>query len=527
MRRLADPAHRILSRPMASRLLLRPFARRLPHPARLSLLALAATFAAAGARAAAPAPFADVVNESGVQVMSARTRLGFESVHLPGSERMGLLGLTELVATGTDSWIGVGIYGAATGNRGGLFVPGVEVGFTPRLSENFALDLGLFAGGGGGHGAPVANGLMLRPHVDLVWRGPGFYTGPTMSVVHFGGGDISSVQLGWAFEMASDFRVRFADAGSGSEAGLPATGFGFSRIEATFTRDEPRHGSPDLDLGGPVAPFDLVGIRAEQVGDYATCGIEAAGAASGTVAGYAQALATLGLRWPLAGNRLELYTHLAAGVGGGGGLDTGGGVLLKGDVGAAWHLTDTLGLGLEAGLMHAPTGHFDTRSASVTVNWVLDPLPGAPRESTRMEWVAGVERYPAARKDGTTQTLDAAVLSVERFITPHLYVTGQAHSAFGGGAGAYSSGVIGFGAQAPIAPRWRLGAELLGGAAGGGGVDTGGGEIVQARGYVDFAFDRVLSLRLGTGKVKSVHGGVDGTEVDAQLVFRFGVDRPR
>jgi hypothetical protein len=511
---------------------------------RLATVACAAVLAASGVRAAdgdaaapaapaasaasSPVPaYVPVADDTRVQTLPARTRLGFENVRLPGSEDMGLVGLTELVSTGHDTWVGAGVYGAATGHRGGLFVPGLEVAWTPALSDNWALDIGLFAGGGGGHGAPVGGGLMLRPHVDLVWRGNGFYTGPTLSLVRVGGGDISSVQLGWAFEMSSEFRVRYADSGHGDEWDLPATGLGFDRIEAVVSRDVPRNGSPDLDLGTPVEPFELVGIRVEQTGDYATWGIEAAGGASGSVAGYAQALATVGLRWPLFDRRLDLYTHLAAGLGGGGGLDTGGGLLVKADLGAALRVTDTLGVGLEAGLVHAPQGHFDARTASVTLNWILDPVHGAPRESTTMEWVAGVEHYDAARKDGTTRPLDAVVLSIERFVTPWLYLTGQAHSAFAGGAGAYSVGVIGGGAQVPLSQRVRLGAEVVGGAAGGGGVDTGNGEIVQARGYVDFSLDRKIALRIGAGKVKSVHGGLDATMVDAELVFRFGVDRPR
>ena len=144
-----------------------------------------------------------------------------------------------------------------------------------------------------------------------------------------------------------------------------------------------------------------------------------------------------------------------------------------------------------------------------------------------MEFASGIERYQAARKDGTTHALEAIALQVNRFVTPNFYVSGQAHSAFAGGAGAYSVGLFGLGTQWPVAGRLRLGAEALAGAAGGGGVDTQGGALVQARAYADLALSDSLSLRIGAGKVKSVHGGVDAPVVDAALVFRFGVDRSR
>ena len=156
-------------------------------------------------------------------------------------------------------------------------------------------------------------------------------------------------------------------------------------------------------------------------------------------------------------------------------------------------------------------------------NW-FDTHPGTP---TRVEFGSGIERYRAARKTGGTESLDAVVLQVNRFVAPNLYVTGQAHSAFAGGAGAYSEGLFGVGVQLPVTQRLRLGVEALAGAAGGGGVDTGGGAVAQGRAYVDLSLTDSLSLRVAGGKIKSVRGsgGLDAPVVDAALVFRFGVDR--
>ena len=143
-----------------------------------------------------------------------------------------------------------------------------------------------------------------------------------------------------------------------------------------------------------------------------------------------------------------------------------------------------------------------------------------------MGWVAGAERYEAARKDGRRLPLEAVTLAVNRFVSPAWYVSGQAHSAFAGGAGAYSVGLFGVGTQWPLGASLRAGAELLAGAAGGGGVDTQGGALLQARGYADLAVSRSLSLRFGAGRVKSVRGGLSAPALDASVVFRFGVDRP-
>ncbi|MET0383368.1 MAG: hypothetical protein ABW032_08100 [Burkholderiaceae bacterium] len=466
-----------------------------------------------------------------------RLRLGGERVRLPGGERMGLVGMTALFSVGDEWWAGPAVYGAATGRRGGLFVPGVEGAWSHPFNTWMAIDAGLFAGGGGGGQAPVGGGLMVRPHVDLVFALPGFYTGPTWSLVRFPNGAIDSRQFGWMLTFDSSFRVRpIATLQAGAKTDGAATGLGFDRIDATFTRETPRAGARSTTGQPMTQAIGLVGVRAERTVDGPLwAGIETAGAATGGVAGYAEVLGTAGLRFPVIDHRLSLGVRASAGLGGGGAIDTGGGLLLKGAAGATLRVTESLGFGAEAGLVDAPRrAHFSARSFAVSMNWTL----GAPRpnpldswdarpatEATRTEFSAGAERYRAARKNGRTQALDAVTLQVNRFIAPMLYVGAQTHSAFAGGAGAYTVGLFGVGVQWPVASRLRVGAEAFGGAAGGGGVDTGGGKVVQGRGYADVALTDSLSLRVGGGKIKSARGGLDASVVDAALVFSFGVDR--
>ncbi len=543
-----------------------PFSARAPTTAptdrRLALstvaLASALAFHAAPALAqSAPSgpaePSADAAASS-IASTDARVRVGGERVRLPGGERMGLVGLTELFSIGGEWWAGPAVYGAASGERGGLFVPGVEGAWSHPFNSWLAVDTGVFVGGGGGGNAPVGGGLMLRPHVDLVFRLPGFYTGPTWSSVRFPTGQISSSQFGWMINFDSSFRYHPAGLmRDGAAANGSATGLGFDRVDATLTREKPFHHSR-LTSGAPMTQaIGLVGLRAEHTIDGPLwAGIETAGAATGGVAGYAEVLGTAGLRFPVIDDRLSIGVRGSAGLGGGGAIDTGGGLLLKGAVGATLRVTDTLGLGVEAGLVQAPRdGHFTARSTSVSLNWTLDapkpsPVGGwgdrGPAEATRMEFAAGVEHYRAARKsadvsahfystafrDGVpTKELDALSLQINRFVTPLVYVSAQAHSAFGGGAGAYTVGMFGAGVQVPVMTRVRLGLEALGGAAGGGGVDTAGGKVVQGRGYVDVGLTDSLSLRVGAGKIKSVHGGLDAPTLDAALVFAFGVDRAK
>jgi hypothetical protein len=214
-------------------------------------------------------------------------------------------------------------------------------------------------------------------------------------------------------------------------------------------------------------------------------------------------------------------------MGGGGDMPMGGGLLAKAALDLAVPLTRELGLGLEAGWAYAPQGDFSAPFASVALRWSLDPLPGAPPVTVRQEWSAGVELFSdAARKAGPSQSLQSVSFKYSRFIGETMYVTGQVQSAYQGNAGAFSVGLFGVGAQWRQ-DGWLAGAELLAGAAGGGGVDTGGGAIVKPMGYVGLALTPATSLRLGGGWVKAVNGELSSPVLDLSVTYAFGVPGPR
>ena len=97
-------------------------------------------------------------------------------------------------------------------------------------------------------------------------------------------------------------------------------------------------------------------------------------------------------------------------------------------------------------------------------------------------------------------------IKLNRQISEHAYLSAQAHSAYAGGAGAYSIGLVGAGVSTtPSAQRWQFGAELLAGAAGGGGVDTRGGAIAQTLAWAGRPVGPG-QLRVGVGGVRSLRG---------------------
>src|SRR5206468_665667 len=128
-------------------------------------------------------------------------------------ERVGLVGTSYLVDITNAPGLSIGpsIYGAISGRRGGFFTFGGELAWRRQLAGPLGLEVGLYAGGGGGAGAPQGGGLMLRPHADLLWDFGRYALGVSLSRVKFPNGQIDSTQLGLVFNAINDFRYVPAD----------------------------------------------------------------------------------------------------------------------------------------------------------------------------------------------------------------------------------------------------------------------------------------------------------------------------
>ncbi len=424
----------------------------------------------------------------------AAAQFAAERLSLPGGERLGLAGAGLLFDVAEGWRAGPQVWGAATGLRGGFFVGGLEVQRHFALAPRWSLQAGLFAGGGGGGAAPVGGGLMLRPALALLADLGGWQLGPSWSAVRFPSGEISSRQLGLLLSVDT----RWKHFGS-AQAGQPAAGAGPGFDLATVSVGQYRLREA---AGRHVG---LIGARVERrEGDWQR-GFEAAAAASGGAAGYMEILGSVG--WDhevLTG--LRAGARAAIGLGGGGGFESGGGVIGKLAGTLRWRFVPDWQLGLELGTLGGLHGRPQGRSTHLTLSTETSPAPGTAGSVARVEWNAVIENVVnAQRADGSRGALQAVGLGLNRAVADHAYLTVQAHSAFAGGAGAYSVGLVGAGLNsAPVG--WQFGAEALVGAAGGGGVASGGGAIFQGLAWagVPLAGGR---LRLAAGGVRSLRGG--------------------
>ena len=102
----------------------------------------------------------------------------YESWVLPGSEAMGMVGVGVRQQVGEHGFLGVDLYGAVRGERGGFITLGGTAGLRWPLSERLSLETSLHLGAGGGRGGRTLSGggLLLRESVGLRYQLPGLGT---------------------------------------------------------------------------------------------------------------------------------------------------------------------------------------------------------------------------------------------------------------------------------------------------------------------------------------------------------------
>ena len=447
---------------------------------------------------------------SDVEALPISFALGVENVELPGGEPMGLASGTLLFDVGGGWSLGPAVYGAVTGQRGGFLVGGIAVQRSFALAPGWNLAAQFYAGGGGGAAAPQGSGLMLRPAVTLFRElTPTLQLGLSASYVSFPSGQIDSGQIGLALAWSSEFvHLRRSSVDSGTSLSGESTGLGFDRMAALGSVYDFRD-----DSGRRIG---LVGARADRRSSVEGLrwGLEASAAAQGDAAGYMEILGTVSYSVapaPAALPDWQIGARGGLGVGGGGGVPTGGGFLGKLTATSEWRFAPGWTLGAEVGGVASATGGFRALQGQLWLATSLEPDPDerATDATVRNEWVGAWLHYQdAARVNGGSGSLDLIGLKLNRYLSPNLYVSGQAYSAFAGGAGGFSVGLVGAGLAAQAAEQLRVGAELLVGAAGGGGVQTAGGAVLQGQLWAGFSPVPQHEWRIGVGGVRSFSGAL-------------------
>lgn len=104
-------------------------------------------------------------------------RLNYLMVHQPVDKvgygldpKMGFVGFNYNIPINDWLYTGAGFHGAITGDQGGLFTLGVNLGINLPVYKNIFFDANLHFGGGGGYRSLVNGGGIMIPNIGFQYK---------------------------------------------------------------------------------------------------------------------------------------------------------------------------------------------------------------------------------------------------------------------------------------------------------------------------------------------------------------------
>lgn len=488
------------------------------------------------------ASFRAAAEESGAAIDSvpAKFRFTYDNLSLPAGEKMGFLGSTLLFDVNDWLSLGAASYGALVGQRGGFITLGAATEVRKELLDQVEMNAGLFVGAGGGRGGfqLSGGGLMLRYHLGAKLKSQFGDIGAGVSYIDFPDGAIHSTQPYVSYEfpfstLIGSGRKEIPEwEGSSLGSGNPSeqefmTVFRAYKIPAGVLADngQPQHRS-----------LQLMGIEWNRYFDENLfLKIESEGAMGGKSNGYMQILFGLGYRYELLdGTWVKLSSSL--GVAGGGGVATGGGLIVDAVASLQQRLSDHLFAEVSAGYVKVPETTFKAISLAGKLGYHFY-TPDVRDESVALSDLAGFDTsyfrirathqsyYKAAanwRAHHANLNVDLLGIQIDYFPHENIYLTGQGIAAYKGQAGAYMTGLVGAGLHIPLfkTPLF-VDAETLVGAAGGGGLAVGSGLVWQANAGLGYQFFDDFSLLAQYGYMSAIKGNFKAKVLSLSFAYNF------
>lgn len=494
------------------------------------------------------------IQRLGVQPTPITWRTTFESWRLPESQRAGMLGLSLLFDVHENVKLGVGSYGALTGQYGGLMTLGLTGELQYDLTDAWRLRGGLFVGGGGGAGGYnlTGNGFMFRADGGLTYRTDGYGNiGVGVSWVTFPTGQIRTVQPYLLYEYPF-YSAAHSGWGLGTGKGTGSVPANRQEVAISWSTYQVPS-SVTNGRGQPQGDFQLVGARwTSYLDDRWFLSLQGEGATRAETSGYIQILGGAGYRLPLGSmTGIKIYGLAGSGGAGGGAVDTGGGLLLGGGIALQQMLTDHWGLEINAGGMKATTGDFKAWSFGANLTYAFG-TPAVKRNTSWSNIASGYTDNPLQlrvmnqtflKASDTWRTTDTQAsvnnlgLALDYFVNDRFYVTGQAMVAYTGYSPSNSgttatmelTGLVGLGWHQPVTKDWFVLAEALIGASSGGTMNTGTGTafglsgVGQLNAGVGYRVTDNLSFVLTGGRIQGFNGDFKANVIGASMGYRFGL----
>lgn len=470
------------------------------------------------------------------KTQKAFAKLDFLSLDLPADDpNMGFTGIHYNLMINNWSYAGLGIYGAVSGNKGGFFTLGINAGIKKYFSNNLYIDTGFHFGGGGGASAPDGGGAFILPHFNLGHNFKNFSINSGWSYVDFfDGGNIKGHQVNVGIEIPLDYTYSNYEASENT--------FDFTDLNKSDWNINSKKTSLMLHLNTLKINGNTQGINNNktiklagfELASYFTKNwfafLKVDGAFDGIKAGYMDVFLGGGYLYAFNKNNTNILAKFGVGAAGGGGIDTQGGFLLYPDISLEQRIFKDLFIAINKGFVLSPNSHFNTSSLGIGLkyyierNGIIADKSFSNGKFKGIEVVVKQDFYRDAKRDSNvSEDMHQISLQINLDINKNIYVAGQTSFANFGDAGAYAEGIVGLGAKTNpfLNDKITIFGQVLGGAAGGGGISTGEGLIVKPSAGFSYKLNNTLSFRTAAGYVKAKGGSLSNSFINLGIKYHL------
>ena len=240
------------------------------------------------------------------------------------------------------------------------------------------------------------------------------------------------------------------------------------------------------------------------------------------------------------------HAGLFVGAGGGHGSNTltGGGLMLRGELGVAYETKGYGNIGLGVSHVRFPSGNISSTQPYIQYEYPFYSLLGSgwlnappkdsglridPVQDYRNEFSLVGRHYEfganAKRSDGGVQNSSMQLVGVEwlTYLNNHWFVKIETEGAMGGDNNGYMQILLGGGLRLPITRSTSIKLHAAAGPAGGGGADVGGGLLLDAGLGLQQNVSKNLALELSAGGVMAPSHTFEALNVALKLNYQFGL----
>lgn len=480
-------------------------------------------------------------------------RLNYILVHQPFNQvsygldpTMGFVGLNYNIPINDWLYTGVGFHTAITGDQGGLFTLGVNLGVNKQIYKNLYFDANVHFGGGGGYRSLVNGGGIIYPNAGLQYKSKGYSFGVQYGYVNFFTGIQKNDNVSFFIEIPTTLRTTsyanaqktFAvkDVSKDEFWKEPAVKsvqqitfdyffpIGDSRTDASTT---PKYKPIDHTLS--VLGFEYQRYLTDNTFIYAH--VDAM--YSGLTAGFMNLFFGVGKN-VIETKHVNFFGKFGIGAAGGR-IYPEGGLTMYPSIGADLKLTEKFGLSAHGGYHRAIGGTFEAYTAGFSLKYyglsggISHAFNGKKSTTIKTQGIQVTVQnqtyFDVAKFGIPASDLQLIALKVNYDLNHRLYLAGEASFAYEGESGGYAHGIFGLGVKSNkfANDKFSLFAELAAGVAGGGRVDSGEGVLIRPTAGINYHVNEDFSFNLSSGQMWSPFGNVNSSNINIGLSYGLSI----